>query len=246
MSTTVANHHQGSPPAQRPRGILKNPSYSSPPTSPTSPEAPLTAKEVTIANTHYNAGNHRRPSTGPAGRRGSSQTPSAHDGSPLDSSEQRLKWDEANLYLTEQERSPKMKIDEPKTPFARGYDPLEDPSDIEDGPGGDGIPGLELGEPEREVPERRLSDGSRKAVHVADDAVSERDEFAGMTPEEREKHEKFEKMRKSHYEMRNAVQLLGHTEELLDEEEEDDDEDSGRLPPPMPAVPQKYQSMNGS
>lgn len=38
----------------------------------------------------------------------------------------RLKWDEANLYLTEQQKSSTMKITEPKTPYAKRYDPLED------------------------------------------------------------------------------------------------------------------------
>jgi protein phosphatase inhibitor 2 len=37
-----------------------------------------------------------------------------------------LKWDEANLYLTEQEKTAKMKIDEPKTPYAPHYDPSQD------------------------------------------------------------------------------------------------------------------------
>ncbi|SPN98952.1 related to Glc8 protein [Cephalotrichum gorgonifer] len=236
-STTVANQMGGSPPAKRPRGILKNPSHSSPPTSPNLIDQPIAAKEVTIANTHFNAGTRRTPSgSGPVRPRASSHTPSlTGDLSHLESS-QRLKWDEANLYLTEQERTPKMKIDEPKTPFAKGYDPLDDPSDIEDG--------LDLGEPERQVPERRLSDGSRKAVHVAD---QDQHEELGMTAEEKEKHEKFEKMRKSHYEMRNAVQLLGHTEELLDEEEDDgDDAQAGRLPPPMPSIPPQFRGVNGS
>ena len=43
-----------------------------------------------------------------------------------DDNSPRLKWDEANLYLTEQERTAKMKIDEPKTPYAPHYDPAED------------------------------------------------------------------------------------------------------------------------
>ena len=38
----------------------------------------------------------------------------------------RLKWDEANLYLTEQEKSSTMKIDEPKTPYAKRYEPTDE------------------------------------------------------------------------------------------------------------------------
>lgn len=48
------------------------------------------------------------------------------DGSP------RLKWDEANLYLAEQEKTAKMKIDEPKTPYAPQYDPSQDEEEAEE------------------------------------------------------------------------------------------------------------------
>lgn len=41
-----------------------------------------------------------------------------------------LKWDEANLYLTEQDRGHTMKIDEPKTPYVRQYDPAEDEEEL--------------------------------------------------------------------------------------------------------------------
>ncbi len=51
-------------------------------------------------------------------------TPDAGEGSP------RLKWDEANLYLTEQEKNSTMKIDEPKTPYAKHYDPAEEEEDL--------------------------------------------------------------------------------------------------------------------
>jgi protein phosphatase inhibitor 2 len=47
-----------------------------------------------------------------------------------DNDGQRLKWDEANLYLNEGQMGGKMKIDEPKTPFARNYDPAEDEEEI--------------------------------------------------------------------------------------------------------------------
>ena len=50
--------------------------------------------------------------------------------SDLSQDNPRLKWDEANLYLTEQEKSSTMKIDEPKTPYTRHYDPTEDEDEI--------------------------------------------------------------------------------------------------------------------
>ena len=51
--------------------------------------------------------------------------------------EGRLKWDEANLYLAEQDRGGRMKIDEPKTPYAKRYDPTEDEDMVVDDRGGE-------------------------------------------------------------------------------------------------------------
>ena len=47
-----------------------------------------------------------------------------------DETSPRLKWDEANLYLTEQQRDSTMKITEPKTPYAQRYDPSEDDEEV--------------------------------------------------------------------------------------------------------------------
>ena len=143
-----------------------------------------------------------------------------------------------------------MKINEPKTPYAKRYDPAEDEDEIRtldaddicvdelDKMTGhssrskmrnareDEIPGLSLGEPEEAVPEtedpgqmhRSNSQRSEKAVHVNDIHPDN----VGLSAEEREKHRKFEEMRKKHYEMKNVVNLLGHPEDL---EDVDDDED---------------------
>ncbi|EHA52479.1 hypothetical protein MCOR27_002955 [Pyricularia oryzae] len=269
MSTSPVPHSPPGHDAKRPKGILKNSFRGTPPVSPTAqqpsaapdaqleqstPQSPrLTDKEVTIQNTQRNAG-HRRSSSAarPAGsRRQSSRTPSHSgeaDGEEEEAARQRLKWDEANLYLTEQERSSTMKIDEPKTPYAKHYDPAEDPSDDEmengDGSGGSGrragsgtgqddIPGLSLGEPEEAVPD---DSGRTRAVHVDEVQGSghdnDEDGMAGLSAEEREKHRKFEEMRKKHYEMRDAAQLLGHPEDLDDMDEDEDD--SVPAVPPMP------------
>lgn len=237
-------------------GILKNPSFSkSPPVSPD--EQDMTAKEITILNTQQNAGDRRRSSSAarpnPGSRRGSTRTPSITDGDhdPLQDS-QRLKWDEANLYLTEQERTSTMKITEPKTPYAKHYDPAEHPSDDEDvemegsglgaGQGGpesrpraaveDDIPAMSLGEPEEAVPESESGKEKQLKVHVDERSSvdgghhGEEEELVGLSPEEREKHRRFEEMRKKHYEMKNVAHLLGHPEELPEDEDE-----SGGLPP---------------
>ncbi|KUI71685.1 hypothetical protein VM1G_07407 [Cytospora mali] len=289
--------------AKRPKGILKNSYQKSPPVSPiatttTTPHAAAAAaaaaadtsspssyplerqiseKELTIHNTQVNAG-HRRSSSAarPAGlvsRRQSSRTPSVADPNEADP---RIKWDEANLYLTEQERTSTMKITEPKTPYAKHYDPAEDPSDDEDvemseqgGNGGIGakvrrhhrgqneedIPVMSLGEPEEEVPVipadevemKRKQRGSGSAVHIDGDGHDVDEEHLGLSPEEREKHRRFEEMRKQHYKMTSVVHNLGHPEEMdeiVDEEDDDEDEDeaeegqgNGSAVPPVPPLP---------
>ena len=177
-----------------PPGILKNPSFSGSSdhrdfnTSPTQdihtiPTAtePVDAKEITLANTLQNAG-HRRSSSN--ARRISSSRRASHTGSATgstlpgmneeDTEKMKLKWDEANLYLAEQEKSATMKITEPKTPYEYARDdPPEDEDEEEDvaidpryvnvdekemkanvskkgsrGHRSSEIPGLELGEPE--------------------------------------------------------------------------------------------------
>lgn len=279
-------------------GILKNSYRGSPPISPVdqptpsfphshTPDHPLTpkeAKELTIVNTQYNAG-HRRSSSAAGTRPGvfRARTPSLAHGGDSEEQSQRLKWDEANLYLTEQERTATMKINEPKTPYAKHYDPSEDPSDDDDvempepldpgridldrvdgvspthhgskrktGTGGtlgsteDDIPGLSLGEPEEEVPEHEFGDLASKrprAVHVDSNGSmhdTDGEEYlVGMSAEEREKHRKFEELRKKHYEMKNVASLLGHPEDLedADEGEDDEDDDETKKAPPVPAVP---------
>lgn len=87
-------------------------------------------KELTLQNTLQNAGRRRSSS---ARRTSTSRRLSGSSATGQDEHPQRLKWDEANLYLTEQEKTAKMKIDEPKTPYVPRYDPSqdEDEDDIE-------------------------------------------------------------------------------------------------------------------
>lgn len=206
------------------------------PASTEAPEHPLTDKERTILNTQVNTGHRRSSSAARAARR--SRTPStaaataaaaaaaAADGD--ESGQPRLQWDEVNLYLTEQERTATMKIDEPKTPYAQHYDPSEDPSDEED---------VDLGEPEEDVPADEFGPARKTKVHVDDSEHSSiyeggsihdgDDPMAGMSAEEREKHLRFEAMRKKHYEMRNVARLLGHSEELEEMADAEDDDDEG-------------------
>ncbi|KKA27742.1 hypothetical protein TD95_001273 [Thielaviopsis punctulata] len=211
--------------APKPKGILKNATAcaSPPPISPV--ELPKTEREITQFNTQINAGSRRSSS---AARHPVTRRPS-HP-AEVDENAPRLKWDEANLYLTEQERTAKMKIDEPKTPYAGHYNPDDDPDD-------DDIPGMSLGEPEEAVPEPVVSEHkTNRAVHVDEEMASGHDEdvYAGMSPEEREKHRKFEELRKKHYEMKNVAALLAHA---VDEDEDEDEELEDAPPvPPMPSA----------
>ncbi|KAJ5958435.1 Protein phosphatase inhibitor 2 (IPP-2) [Penicillium vulpinum] len=126
-----AKAHSSDDVHHRPKGILKNSSSFQGVPAPMTAASPLSipaifepeeTKELTIQNTLQNAGRRRSSSTNRAATNSRRQSlASAHD-----ENEPRLKWDEANLYLTEQEKTAKMKIDEPKTPYAPHYDPSED------------------------------------------------------------------------------------------------------------------------
>ncbi|KAI4097458.1 MAG: hypothetical protein L6R37_006809 [Teloschistes peruensis] len=193
--TSMASEQADIP--KRPKGILKNSYRNSPPLAASVPSHPLasntgppsnplstthslptdtassqslTEKDLVLQNTLQNAG-HRRNSSQPrasVSRRQSSNAGLDAGGQPIHP-EGRLKWDEANLYLAEQEKSATMKIDEPKTPYAKRYEPTEEEEaemrmlDAEDlkvdeldkikaarsgGMRERDIPGLELGEPE--------------------------------------------------------------------------------------------------
>ena len=112
----------------------------------------------------------------------------------------RLKWDEANLYLAEQGKTSTMKINEPKTPYAKRYEPSEDEEEMRtldaeelvvdeldrvEGVGASGgerssfrtttrdseIPGLTLGEPE--IPSEAVPD-QRGRIHRSSSAKGEK------------------------------------------------------------------------
>lgn len=240
---------------KKPKSILKNSGQHASPDARTSPvmeDAPprpgvnrgMSEKEITQMNTEINAGgSQRRGSSNP---RSLSRRQSAAEGA--DAASPRLKWDEANLYLNEGQMGGRMKIDEPKTPYAGHYDPTGDeeeeqtsgldandlvvdeldkaktnsgePTEKKRSRAND-IPDLDLGEPEVHALEREPSDGERRVVVDADqmdvDGARHGEEPADMTREEREKHRKFEEMRKKHYEMRNVKDLLGHPDDLEDD-----------------------------
>lgn len=197
--------------------------------SPTGERPPLgrelSEKEIVLENTIRNAGLHRRSSSNPRGPPSRRQSGA---GPHTDENNTQLKWDEANLYLNEQNRDSTMKIDEPKTPYAKQYDPAEDEDEIEllntkelnvdeldlkRKPKIDDIPDFDLGEPEMRARRESQTPESEKRVIVEQDAEGDNGYHGELLPnatqEEREKHRKFEEMRKKHYEMRNVKDLLG-------------------------------------
>jgi len=214
---------------------------------PNMPTRGMSEKEIVQLNTELNAGEagHRRTSSHT--RNSMTRRQSSNSGSQHDETNPRLKWDEANLYVNESQMGGRMKIDEPKTPYAKHYDPAEDDAEIsainaqdlnvdeldmkpkppssKDKRESD-IPGLDIGEPELKPAERRDSDADRK-VELNQDSMDidggHHGEGEGdMSTEELEKHKHFEEMRKKHYEMKNIKDLLGHPEDL-DVEDEDDE-----------------------
>ncbi|KAL1956801.1 hypothetical protein VTO42DRAFT_6751 [Malbranchea cinnamomea] len=122
---------------KRPKGILKNASSFSNPQlskspqddltkSPTFLQSPLDTKELTMQNTLQNAGRSSRANSAGSRRQSAASMANGSHKGDADDNSPRLKWDEANIYLTEQERTAKMKIDEPKTPYVFRYNPDED------------------------------------------------------------------------------------------------------------------------
>jgi len=193
----------------------------------------LSEKEIVLENTLRNAGAHRRSSSNPRGI--GSRRQSGID--PADETSPQLKWDEANLYLNEQNRDSTMKIDEPKTPYAKQYDPAEDEEEVEmlnaeelkvdeldkpkRKPKIEDIPEFDLGQPELQARHSQTPE-SEKRVMVEEGMDTDEGYHGELLPnatqEEREKHRKFEELRKKHYEMKNVKDLLGHPEDDEDEE----------------------------
>ncbi|KAF3479489.1 uncharacterized protein GIQ15_06465 [Arthroderma uncinatum] len=180
-SRTSTTTQQGQDAAPRPRGILKQSAMAISTVTPQADPAhmslsPLENKELTLQNTMQNAGLSTKQRARASSRRKSSSSKASNGDEEADNSP-RLKWDEANLYLTEQERSSTMEIDEPKTPYVQNYDYHEeedmdlgadigfhvegvavDELDMNKSRAGtskskarDEIPDLELGEPEEDT-----------------------------------------------------------------------------------------------
>lgn len=172
-----------------------------------------------LENTKANAKLHEAGAAIINGREESAENRAQHE---------KLQWDEAKLYLDEQERTATMKITEPKTPYqgavgdSEYYQEDEDedptangePNDLED---------FSLGEPEIHPKKDPTVENYRiERVDVDSGGNGEQEEEDHeLTPEE--KHKRFEEMRKAHYYMR-GVPLKKNIVEEEEEDEEDGEE----------------------
>lgn len=172
-------------------------------------------------------------STGSNHGTGVPTTPNGTSAPYTDSNNTRLKWDEVNLYLTEQQRDSTMKITEPKTPYAPQYNPDDDMDDISEfgsggylseavnGAAGAGVGpsssngGLDMSKLDHELENASVSSGSKRVLVKPEgeslpgpDGMDD-DPDAGLTPAQlEEKHQEFEKHRKEHYKMPGNVKML--------------------------------------
>lgn len=141
----------------------------------------------------------------------------AHNGDNKD--QDHLKWDEINLYKTEQEKAATMKIDEPKTPYEGGFNPEGEyyQNDDEDDP----IPEFSLGEGQFDKETAPAEDDRivKDEEAVADDDEEEEEEEESLTAEER--HKRFEEMRKAHYHL--AANPLKHKIDISDDDDDLED-----------------------
>lgn len=126
-----------------------------------------------------------------------------------------------------------MKITEPKTPYAKQYDPDEDAAEMavlnaddvvvdeveakqiaNKQKRLDEIPGLDIGEPEMDQMDAETPEGEKRVIvdpHPpgVDDEGWHGEDLGNLSEEDKEKHRKFEAMRRKHYEMKDIKGLLG-------------------------------------
>lgn len=148
--------------------------------------------------------------------------------SKLGSDEDHLKWDEANIYKNEQEKSATMKIDEPKTPYqgpagdSEYYLPDEDEDIVKTRNDKvlavDELDEFSLGESRYDdgVDATVENDRIQKDPNVEEEDDEEDDGEETLDAEERKR--RFEAMRKAHYHMKGNV--LHHPMPPVDDDDE--------------------------
>lgn len=191
-----------------PRGILRNKEEGH---AALREQGDLDRQEV-IRNTKYNA---HLTADATKGDRIRAQIAEAKQHNGKDA--EHLKWDEINLYKTEQEKAATMKIDEPKTPYEGGFDPLGEYYQDDDE---EAIPAFTLGESEFVPAETQGSLNGGEVIASPEDDKDAEDGEDGeeQTPEEvlaEERHRRFEEMRRKHYHL--AGTPLHHKVDISDD-----------------------------
>lgn len=191
-----------------PRGILRNKSVSD---RTVSHEERLNRQEV-INNTRLNA--QVAETRGDKIRAKIAELKKEDDNEPTPDREgDHLKWDELNLYQTEQEKNSTMKIDEPKTPYEGGFNPEGEYYKDDDE---DAIPEFELGAGELDIDHTRIDSlNGGEVLKNENEEEEEEEEEKVETAEER--HKRFEDMRKKHYHLKGDA--LKHKIDIPDEDE---------------------------
>lgn len=186
-----------------PRGILRNKEEGH---AAVHDEGDLDRQEV-IRNTNFNAHLTDDAAKGEQIRAQIAEAKS-HNGKEPD----HLKWDEINLYKTEQEKAATMKIDEPKTPYEGGFDPLGEYYQEDDA---EAIPAFTLGESEFVPEAAKESLNGGEVIDSPDQDEEEDDEKDEEEILAEERHRRFEEMRKKHYHL--AATPLHHKVDIADE-----------------------------
>lgn len=201
-----------SPPShQPPKSILRNappPGTYDPMGSPELDSSGGGTQEIdrnqVLQNTRANAQLHDE------GARLINESPSLND-EKSGESDHDLRWDEANIYKTEQERTSTMKIDEPKTPYqgpagdSEYYLPDEDEDIVKTRDDKviavDELDEFSLGEPQY----KETYDATLENDRIQKDEDDEEEEDEGREETAEEKHRRFEEMRKAHYHMKGNI-----------------------------------------
>lgn len=200
-----------------PRGILRNKEEGR--RRSLANEGDLDRSEV-IRNTRLNAQLSAESSKGERIRAKIAEAKGANGDSKTP---EHLKWDEINLYKTEQEKAATMKIDEPKTPYEGGFNPEGEyyQSDDEED---EAIPAFSLGEGQFDATSSK-PEGEDRIVRdenaVEENEEEEEEESKPLSAEER--HKKFEEMRKAHYHL--AANPLKHRIAVSDDEDDEAEDD---------------------
>ncbi|EIE91351.1 hypothetical protein G6F46_009972 [Rhizopus delemar] len=132
----------------------------------------------------------------------------------------RLRWDEANIELTEAQKDSTMKVNEPKTPYVRYDADTDQVLNLDEIPGGFS---LDRGtESDKSSVTSNGSKGSRRRVSVSDDdwEVDDEDKTEEEKQEEKKRHEEFLRKRAMHYHMGAALRHPKEEDEREDPMEE--------------------------